>query len=869
MYSPSNFGLSADILKVVSSVMEEGRRITKENLAEQVASGVWNIEGQTGSVVSVYDTSSRTRFKLEVLDEMKMKNSDAALKLKKEISSLETSISKLTPLARKDDAANMKLVAAKKRLEAKKAEHSKLMKEEVRAIMIGETNKNDKSDDGEGLDAVQPKEVKKKFADRKDKDIDNDGDTDSSDEYLHRRRKAISKAMEEVELDEAQKLFMFKTKQEADKKAKEIKGKVIELGPKNFAVVTKDLTVIEEVELDELSKKTLGSYVKGASQDIATKSAATGRYAERANKASDDMKKTGDYSQYTQKRKDDETADKMFNKSWKRRLGVAKAVDKLTKEEQELDELSKKTLGSYVKKAGADNLSLGVGLSRAANDSDNFRGSKNLKTLGRKASNRTVGINRAADKLTKEEVELDEAKMEAAVEKTQADINHAQKYMKAADNQGDVIKHMNRLSMLRKQLSYQKAKLKEAKETDAEMEDEDGDGEKDKKKKKGKFEKYDIVNTKPSDNKTMMQTDEETILEIAGKKLTSFEKEKFDELKKKHENNKTHRLLRKQYGDKGDDIFHGKLIKMAKGTYDGTHSKNEELELDELSTTAINTYVSRAKRDTDASGESKRKKGIQLALKKKWGGKVGGTEAPRVPTTEEVELDEDANVIDNHSRLAKAHGSHAKDIQNKLHDFTKNVTPKGMNHPFVKETVKDYDTLHKFHKDAERLHRKAIVAHKSNDVSKHAISRAANSISTKLKNSGHFEGMSENFELDEQDQPVKRGRGRPRKDAAASSETTDSGDRHIVNQMRKAVSLNGHHVVFDNGEKKHVDRVTAQAFINKYNGLDKPMHKEIISKSAIKSHEHFKNALKGKVEAPKSNKIDMPKLKSDVMIGKY
>ena len=44
-----------------------------------------------------------------------------------------------------------------------------------------------------GLDAVQPKAVKKKFADRKDKDIDNDGDTDASDEYLHKRRKAISK----------------------------------------------------------------------------------------------------------------------------------------------------------------------------------------------------------------------------------------------------------------------------------------------------------------------------------------------------------------------------------------------------------------------------------------------------------------------------------------------------------------------------------------------------------------------------------------------------------------------------------------------------------------------------------------------------
>jgi hypothetical protein len=60
---------------------------------------------------------------------------------------------------------------------------------------------------------------------------------------------------EEVELDEAQKLFMFKTKPEADKKAKEIKGKVISLGPKNFAVVTMDLTVVkEEVELDEAVK---------------------------------------------------------------------------------------------------------------------------------------------------------------------------------------------------------------------------------------------------------------------------------------------------------------------------------------------------------------------------------------------------------------------------------------------------------------------------------------------------------------------------------------------------------------------------------------------------------------------------------------
>ena len=45
------------------------------------------------------------------------------------------------------------------------------------------------------MDKVNPVAVKKKFDDRKDKDIDNDGDVDSSDKFLHKRRKAISKAV--------------------------------------------------------------------------------------------------------------------------------------------------------------------------------------------------------------------------------------------------------------------------------------------------------------------------------------------------------------------------------------------------------------------------------------------------------------------------------------------------------------------------------------------------------------------------------------------------------------------------------------------------------------------------------------------------
>ena len=46
------------------------------------------------------------------------------------------------------------------------------------------------------LDKVNPKPIAKKFDDRKDKDIDNDGDVDSSDKYLHKRRKAIGQDYE-------------------------------------------------------------------------------------------------------------------------------------------------------------------------------------------------------------------------------------------------------------------------------------------------------------------------------------------------------------------------------------------------------------------------------------------------------------------------------------------------------------------------------------------------------------------------------------------------------------------------------------------------------------------------------------------------
>jgi hypothetical protein len=96
----------------------------------------------------------------------------------------------------------------------------------------------------------------------------------------------------------------------------------------------------EEVEsIEELSKKTLGSYVKGAMRDARYKELHGGMEALSPSDPSKPLEKSR----------------KFFSAAHKRQKGVARAVDRLTKEEIEtIEELSKKTLGSYYNKASAD-----------------------------------------------------------------------------------------------------------------------------------------------------------------------------------------------------------------------------------------------------------------------------------------------------------------------------------------------------------------------------------------------------------------------------------------------------------------------------------------------------------------------------------
>jgi hypothetical protein len=166
----------------------------------------------------------------------------------------------------------------------------------------------------------------------------------------------------------------------------------------------------EQVEqIDEISKKVIGSYLKKASHDIAGKTAEWTHLSRNSKDAYD----RGDAYQ---SKRDMQKSDEIFNKSWERRKKMAKAVDRLTKEDAEqIDELSKNTLASYAKKAHW----AAAGIATAA---DRFRDSAyaasdrgNTKDAGEKMEwshklfhkslKRHQGTSRAIDRLAKEEVE--------------------------------------------------------------------------------------------------------------------------------------------------------------------------------------------------------------------------------------------------------------------------------------------------------------------------------------------------------------------------------------------------------------------------------------------------------------------------------
>ena len=175
-----------------------------------------------------------------------------------------------------------------------------------------------------------------------------------------------------------------------------------------------ELAFLEAQQIDEVSKKKASSYIDAATDPLSSKS-----ISNLASKGGYELGKA-DEDDYAAGEEDDA-------KSVRRSRGVALAGKKLAgmakvnanEEVEQIDELSKKTLGSYIKKAsGAEKPKnvmnpKSVPLTTIAayqgdSETGHFGKRFNQKTydkVERLHKNRSQGITRAADKLAKEEVE--------------------------------------------------------------------------------------------------------------------------------------------------------------------------------------------------------------------------------------------------------------------------------------------------------------------------------------------------------------------------------------------------------------------------------------------------------------------------------
>jgi len=140
-------------------------------------------------------------------------------------------------------------------------------------------------------------------------------------------------------------------------------------------------------EISELHKKTLGSYAKKAMDDVDTQSRFATEYEKRGMAAKNPGVMDKNF------KKANRADDKLRN----RKAGINTAIDKMTKEgTAKINELDKKTLGSYINKAADDVEYRAFAL-----------GAQEPTELGsvRKGRNRIKGIAKATDRLTKESVQ--------------------------------------------------------------------------------------------------------------------------------------------------------------------------------------------------------------------------------------------------------------------------------------------------------------------------------------------------------------------------------------------------------------------------------------------------------------------------------
>jgi hypothetical protein len=276
----------------------------------------------------------------------------------------------------------------------------------------------------------------------------------------------------------------------------------------------------------------------------------------------------------------------------KKKLGIKEEVDL---DEEQLDELSKKTLGSYVNKAAKDTGRLGMVLHKG----------EWIHTVTTQP-NRVKGIATAVGKLTKEESDTPfdgpyKQSKGTVTDKSGAKHTPLSNVRSLARNAIEKMKQKMRMAHLSPEVRAEKLARNEELVGGQKKLDIDKDG---------KIEKSDL----------------ET---IRTKKLKEDVTTAAQRLKAALDRHTEKAVAANRAGDHDAVKVHQGYANKIK-TQLGKLAKNEEVEIDEASRAKLTNYISAAKSDE----KKDRSVGIALAQKKKWGDEKHGTVSAKVPANE-------------------------------------------------------------------------------------------------------------------------------------------------------------------------------------------------------------------------------------------
>ena len=191
---------------------------------------------------------------------------------------------------------------------------------------------------------------------------------------------------EEVDFDEAKVMGKevydktFANKTQADNFAKKVGGRVRKVG-RVFYVFKEEVDLDEAEQVDEISKSTMGSYLKKASDQLHLRGYKGRGY--------DDAIETGEHGK-SRTRQLKRIRDRNSKAIAKRQKGIERVASRLSKEEfEQVDELKSKTLKSYISKAGKD-------LSKRVADYH----SKDIASSPSKINKRGLAIDKAKGRLS-------------------------------------------------------------------------------------------------------------------------------------------------------------------------------------------------------------------------------------------------------------------------------------------------------------------------------------------------------------------------------------------------------------------------------------------------------------------------------------